>query len=213
MNALEGRLKCVVFLTCRGEKGANNQAGFASKTIVGACQFVVIQKPVCLTPVQETISAHINQFCKAHGVSFMNYALDKSALIADSVSQLPHVSLHICSQDDLETLAECLLRHRSPSVLLVEIRCDSPISKDDVESAAGDEWDWLRPKQSCMAELRHEEWDNANELLPVTMWCAEPVIRSFPRSAELANETSIVTLDGLMRELGYKVGCLPKYGS
>lgn len=94
--------------------------------------------------------------------------------------------------------------------LLLELAVDAavPCGADD-----GGEWRWLRPVPSCLAELaaggRH-----AALRIPAAVRCAHPVVRAVAPSLPPSSWTAdAVTLDGLLREVAYKMNYMPKYGS
>lgn len=88
------------------------------------------------------------------------------------------------------------------------------------DAPSGTAFGWLRPTQSYLSEYQRERKRPLAEqeiwLFPLHMYCALPMIRSTGFSGgedELLGGDNVCTLEGILRELGYKAGQLPKYGA
>lgn len=108
-----------------------------------------------------------------------------------------------------------LTRHR-----VVNVRLDT--EERPAAAAAPTALSWLRPRQSYVSECLRERRGRGNSaeaalcLFPLHMYCAFPILRDtgFDATPEvLLVGDNVSTLDGVLRELGYKAGQLPKYGA
>ncbi|CCD12911.1 unnamed protein product [Trypanosoma congolense IL3000] len=202
MNALGNQFTCAVILSSAARHFSNDANNFwlLLQTDDGA-----------LSP--ETIVESIHRFCIAHDMKFVDCGSDAATLVHEREA---HVALVRCS-DATEITQQLLQLGGNPSVITLEIFYSEATTWNPANVMPSDEWQWLRPTPSCLAEMRHSSSGTCGTVasLPATMRCAKPVIRaqlpalgpgSVPWSAA-------VTLEGMMREVGYKVGCLSKYGS
>ncbi|RNF27340.1 uncharacterized protein Tco025E_00410 [Trypanosoma conorhini] len=205
MNSLGDRFRCVVALL-RGVAGDDDDttAAYRIATVVPATG---------AAPLEEEVAAGTVAFAAAHKMEAVDWGSDATALLTAARGQaLAHVSLLRADAVTFADTRQQLLAQRNPTLLLLELACDRA-----VPSATGvlapDEWDWLRPPQSCLAELTESE-RSAAVYVPAVMRCSAPLLRATaPQPPASLWRGSAVTLNGVLREVGYKVGCLPKYGS
>ncbi|ORC84480.1 uncharacterized protein TM35_000441360 [Trypanosoma theileri] len=224
MNSLGGQFQCVILLV----------SGRGEETITSTSQSVAVVLPMELTqsstPLCESVAIHIRDFCALHDISCVDWGHDTSALLtacAERTDTYTHVSLLRCEDAAIASVREELLAQRRPAVLIVQLACETavPCGRDElqyntvpncVDAAVAvnpnddkRRWGWLRPVQSCMAELP----GCRGVCLAALLHSALPLLRARVATPPPKWTTAAVTMDGLLREVGYKVGCLPKYGS
>lgn len=209
MNALSGKFTCAVLLT-----SDPSAVGSSTKVSVGVQNIaVVLQHQENDIPLIESVASHIQRFCAIHNISCVDCGRDIASLLKESA----HVVVVRCEDRAAtgEVSTQLLQQTSEPIVIVLEIDCSSPSKWDIRDSESNSGWKWLQPTPSCLAELQKHGGCSSGVWLQAAMRCSKPVVRvQLPPSPQTSVPwASAVTLDGLMREVGYKVGCLPKYGS
>ncbi|RNF04120.1 hypothetical protein TraAM80_05355 [Trypanosoma rangeli] len=205
MNSLGDRFRCVVVLL-RGQAGDDDgtTSVYRVATIVPA---------MGVAPLEEEVAASIIAFAEAHEMKIVDWGSDATALLtAARRAPLAHISLLRADAATFAGTRQQLLAQRDPTLLLLELACDRAVPSA-TEVLSRDEWSWIRPPPSCFAELTESERRTAI-YIPVAMRCSAPLVRATASQLPLSLwRGTAVTLKGVLREVGYKVGCLPKYGS
>ncbi|ESL11828.1 hypothetical protein TRSC58_00413 [Trypanosoma rangeli SC58] len=205
MNSLGDRFRCVVVLL-RGVAGDDDDT-------TPAYRVATVVPATGVAPLEEEVAASTVAFAEAHEMKIVDWGSDAAALLtAARRTSLAHVSLLRADAVTFADTRQQLLAQRDPTLLLLEFACDRAVPSA-TEVSARDEWSWIRPPPSWFAELTESERGTA-VYIPAVMRCSAPLIRA--TASQLPPSLwrgSAVTLKGVLREVGYKVGCLPKYGS
>ncbi|KAH9600911.1 hypothetical protein LSM04_002646 [Trypanosoma melophagium] len=226
MNSLGGQFQCVILLISGNNTETPTTSTSQSVAVVLPTTFTQSPTPLC-----ETIAIYIRNFCALHNISCVDWGHDTTALLtacSQCTDTQTHVSLLRCEDVTVAKVREVLLARRRPAVLLVQFACDTAVecNRDEMQYNAVNSplhgtvvvnpnddrrrFGWLRPVQSCLAEM---PLCGTVVCMTVILQSAVDILR-VRAATPVPNWTSAaVTIDGLLREVGYKVGCLPKYGS
>ncbi|EAN84957.1 hypothetical protein C3747_103g138 [Trypanosoma cruzi] len=204
MNSLGDRFRCVVALLSGDAGNDDNTAAY---------HVAIVMPAMGAAALEEEVAANTVAFGAANKMKIVDWGSDTAALLAAAHGPaLAHVSLLRADAVAFADARQQLLAHHDPTLLLLELACEKAMPFA-AEYTAGDEWSWIRPPSSYFAELTESERDAA-VCIPAVMRCSCPLARA---TASLLSPSlwmnSAVTLNGMLREVGYKVGCLSKYGS
>ncbi|KEG07074.1 hypothetical protein DQ04_11011010 [Trypanosoma grayi] len=209
MNSLGEQFQCVVLLA----SGPADEADVATAYCVAA-----VMPTTGAVPLADEVAGRIDGFCAVHSVPSADWGHHTAELVAAAKGKaLKHVNVLRCESSELAATRKLLLAQRNPTLLLLDITCDKAVpcnggNDDDDGGRTHERWRWLRPTPSCHAELSNGV-RGAHVYFPVAMRCSYPLFR-VGAPPPLPPWTAVaVTLEGLLREVGYKVGRLPKYGS